>query len=60
MPRGSFAAGAAVDGCGSTGGAPLGPEQPSPESVADTVLLLANEGDFYVGQVFTPSYGVVI
>jgi 2-hydroxycyclohexanecarboxyl-CoA dehydrogenase len=32
----------------------------APEAVASTVLFLAEEGDFYVGQVFAPTAGVVL
>ncbi len=31
----------------------------APEDVASTVMFLAEEGDFYVGQVFAPTAGVV-
>jgi NAD(P)-dependent dehydrogenase (short-subunit alcohol dehydrogenase family) len=32
----------------------------TPEDVAETVLFLADQGDFYVGQVFQPTAGAVM
>lgn len=54
LEQGSFSA------AGRTGPAVVAPRAPDPDDVADTVLFLAEEGDFYVGQVFTPNCGAVI
>jgi hypothetical protein len=32
----------------------------TPDDVADTVMFLVNDGDFFVGQVLSPAAGAVV